>query len=320
VTHPCTPDDLADLRARLAAQEVRSAAQEAEIARLKWRRRAPRRALPLLLAALLVALVPLAMLAANPFTDLNPDSVHNANIDLIYNAGITRGCDPDVAYCPNRNVTREEMASFLARTAGLGDNPPVANALTAQLAATAQRAVTAETANSAGNANTVGGYAPSGLIRVGRSAAPFGTSIGVTANGAGGVYPEPPSAFQPVRTLSLAVPSAGFLHVTGVVGAQRLNGTGPFALYARLRMASDTTGAGASTRQIGFVEQPGVPVSSMSVVWVFPVSAGEQTVVLEVSQGAAGGTGGVAAFHPALTAIYVPFGPAGGTTLETTQP
>jgi hypothetical protein len=125
MAEPHHPDDLAQLRAELAAQR-------AAIARLTRHRQLPRRALPLLLAALLVALVPIAALAANPFVDLNPNSVHNANIDAIYTAGITTGCDPGVAYCPNGLVTREEMASFLARTAGIGGNPPVANAKTAQ--------------------------------------------------------------------------------------------------------------------------------------------------------------------------------------------
>lgn len=120
-------DELARLRARLDAHE-------AEIARLKRRRRLPSRLIPIILTACLVALIPLATLAANPFNDLNFGSVHNANIDLIYNAGITTGCDPGSAYCPSGNVTREEMASFLARTAGLGTNPPVANAKTALLA------------------------------------------------------------------------------------------------------------------------------------------------------------------------------------------
>ncbi|HEY8597804.1 MAG TPA: hypothetical protein VIL85_05195 [Thermomicrobiales bacterium] len=138
------PDDLAQLRARLDAQE-------AEIVRLKHRRRFPRRLPPVLLAALLVALVPLATLAANPFNDLNFGSVHNANIDAIYNAGITTGCDPDVAYCPSGTVTREEMASFLARTAGLGTNPPVANAKTAQ---------------TAGDAALLGGQPPAAYARL----------------------------------------------------------------------------------------------------------------------------------------------------------
>jgi hypothetical protein len=104
----------------------------------RHRARTARRLLPLVLAALLVALVPLAALAANPFNDLT-GGVHDPNIDAIYNAGITRGCDPDVSYCPTGLVTREEMASFLARTAGIGGNPPVANAKTAQTATNANQ-------------------------------------------------------------------------------------------------------------------------------------------------------------------------------------
>ena len=59
-------------------------------------RGASHRRLPLALAALLVAVAPLALLAASPFNDLT-------------------GCVPDVSYCPTANVTRQEMASFLAR-------------------------------------------------------------------------------------------------------------------------------------------------------------------------------------------------------------
>ncbi len=40
-------------------------------------RRLPRRLLPFALVALLLALTPLSLLAANPFTDLVSDSVHN---------------------------------------------------------------------------------------------------------------------------------------------------------------------------------------------------------------------------------------------------
>jgi hypothetical protein len=88
---------------------------------------------------LLVALLPLVAAAANPFfSDLNQAApVHRDNIQAIGNAGITTGFadpnDPSARhYNPKDLVTREEMASFLARTAGLGVNPPVTNALTAQ--------------------------------------------------------------------------------------------------------------------------------------------------------------------------------------------
>jgi hypothetical protein len=146
-----TPRQLAD---ELAALRATVRAQGAELAR---QRRRPRRFAPVALAALLVALVPLATLAAGPFTDLTPGSVHNANIQAIADAGITTGCNPpdNTAYCPNDLVTREQMASFLARAAGLGTNPPVANAKTAQ---TAQ------------NAGAVGGYPAGALNRVAFSA------------------------------------------------------------------------------------------------------------------------------------------------------
>jgi hypothetical protein len=129
------------------ATQRRLALLETEVATLRrqrarrsdWRRR-----LPLALVALLVALVPLGIAAAG-FNDLNPGSPHNANIQAIADAGITKGCDPGVSYCPNGLVTREEMASFLARTAGLGGNAPVVNAKTAQ------------TADQATNAQQLGG-------------------------------------------------------------------------------------------------------------------------------------------------------------------
>jgi hypothetical protein len=144
-----TRAELARLRAELADLRATVSAQQATVAALRpgpHPRRRPRRALPLALAALLVALVPLATLAAG-FTDLNPGSPHNGNIAAIAAAGITTGCNPPdyTQYCPNDYVTREQMASFLARTAGLGGNPPVANAR---------------------NADTVGGYAASALGRV----------------------------------------------------------------------------------------------------------------------------------------------------------
>jgi hypothetical protein len=147
---------VADLTRRLAVAECALASLHASRQHSAWRRR--RFALALV-TGLLAALVPLALFAANPFIDLDPASPHNTNIDAIYNAGITTGCNPPTynKYCPKQAVTREEIASFLARTAGLGGNPPVANALTA---------VNAQTAHSAHNASAVGGYPADTLGRL----------------------------------------------------------------------------------------------------------------------------------------------------------
>lgn len=130
MTDDITRAELAQLRTRVAQLETRQ--------RPRSRLRQLRRFLPLAVVGLLVALMPLSLLAANPFTDLDPaqngPTGHNPNIDAIFNAGITKGCNPPTNdnYCPKDVVTREQMASFLARTAGLGANPPVANAKTAQ--------------------------------------------------------------------------------------------------------------------------------------------------------------------------------------------
>jgi hypothetical protein len=140
MTAPSHADDLSLLRATVAAQQSR-------LARLERRTSRPRRLVPLLLVAFLVALMPMGLLAANAFTDLDPAQAasHNPNIDLIFNAGITTGCGGDpTTYCPKDVVTREQMASFLARTAGLGSYPPVVNAKTAQTAANADHATNAD--------------------------------------------------------------------------------------------------------------------------------------------------------------------------------
>ena len=51
---------------------------------------------------------------------MNSESVHAKNIDALYAAEITTGCGTDpLRFCPDRAVTRAQMASFLARGLGL---------------------------------------------------------------------------------------------------------------------------------------------------------------------------------------------------------
>jgi hypothetical protein len=87
----------------------------------------PRRLVPIVVAFVVGVVVASGVAyGANPFVDVAGNS-HEANIDAIYNAGITTGCDT-THYCPNNNVTRAQMATFLARLGGLGDNFPKTNA------------------------------------------------------------------------------------------------------------------------------------------------------------------------------------------------
>ncbi len=52
-----------------------------------------------------------------PFSD-DDGSIHEADIIALYELGITRGCDTN-RYCPDRSVTRGEMATMLVRAFGL---------------------------------------------------------------------------------------------------------------------------------------------------------------------------------------------------------
>ena len=74
-----------------------------------------------------LALEPLAEPEPEPdperriFTDVSRSSSHYEDIHVLADAGITDGCGPwrDHTYCPDRAVTRAEMASFISRAAGL---------------------------------------------------------------------------------------------------------------------------------------------------------------------------------------------------------
>ena len=60
-------------------------------------------------------LVEVEQLAAG-FVDVDSSSVHAASIDALFAAGITTGCGIDpLRFCPDRAVTRAQMASFLIR-------------------------------------------------------------------------------------------------------------------------------------------------------------------------------------------------------------
>lgn len=68
------------------------------------------------MAAFLARALGLGEASVEPFTDID-SSIHASSINSIYAAGITKGCNPPAnnAYCPDEPITREEMASMLAR-------------------------------------------------------------------------------------------------------------------------------------------------------------------------------------------------------------
>jgi hypothetical protein len=237
--------------------------------------------LPAPCLALLVALLPLGLLAANPFDDLT-GGPHDANIEAIYNAGVTRGCVPDVSYCPTDYVTREEMASFLARLGGLGSNPPAANARTLQ------------------------GYAPSGLARAARGEGTASERLGTTP--------------RLLAQVTVEAPGNGIVLLTGVASPYvppEQGFTCPCVFRAELR--DDATPANSSpwtgtvvTGTFSFGAVQDTWRWAVANTWAFPVAAGTRTFGLYAWQ-----VTGQQSFYGqgTLTALYVPFGRDGGTTL-----
>jgi hypothetical protein len=243
------------LRERVAAQERRRAAPAAP------RRRSRGRLMAVFIGALLAALVPLTLLAANPFTDLNDGSPHNGNIAAIADAGITKGCNPpeNTQYCPNEYVTREQMASFLARAAGLGGSPPVANAKTAQ------------TAGTAGDANTVGGLAPSGLTRFA-----YTTKAGATKVADGG---------QDLLAVTITAPQPAYVRVqfSGTWYAESSGGNCPCTMGASFRLGSGASRLVTTQTLLSLIDSTGFERSSAAGMMVFVVPAGEHTFTLSAS-------------------------------------
>lgn len=68
------------------------------------------------MSTMLVRALDLPIAPPGPFTD-TAGSIHAGNIASLEAAGITKGCDPPTnsLFCPDRGVTRGEMAAFLVR-------------------------------------------------------------------------------------------------------------------------------------------------------------------------------------------------------------
>lgn len=77
-----------------------------------------------MLHTLIALTLALSAFSSGSFTDDN-QSVHEADIEAIAAAGITRGCNPPLNdhFCPDARVTRGEMAAFLSRALELPQPP-----------------------------------------------------------------------------------------------------------------------------------------------------------------------------------------------------
>ncbi len=280
---------LQEVRAELAVLRASHAALERRVRGRGHTRRRGARIVGLLVVALTMALAPLGLLASDRFTDVPPQTQysHHDDINAIADAGITVGCGGDpTTYCPTADVTRGEMASFLARTAGLGTNPPVANA------------------------KTLAGYAPNGLVR---------SAVSVPGNPPtvinDGVYdPNNPAAarFQIVGGVDLYSPGPGFIVVTSTVGIRADGGS------VVVRLSN-----GPRREVFSPVLRADIPAGghyvTLSPTFVFPVGQQPTGSLIRLEAAVIGDPAAVNAVAETLmaTAIFVPFDGLGQPSTKT---
>lgn len=106
--------------------------------------------------------VPTAVWATHSFNDVPNSNTFHEDIEWLKQSGVTKGCNPPTndEFCPEDNVTREQMSAFMRRLAqymGAEDGTPAL----ADAATTADEANHATTAGSASRvtAGQIGGTA-----------------------------------------------------------------------------------------------------------------------------------------------------------------
>jgi len=274
--------DVASLRRELA--ELRREVRRSRAA--GWRSR-------LAMAALALSLVvlPASIAATDRFPDVPTANPHHNDVNQIAAVGITIGF-PDGTYQPDAFVTRGQMASFLARTAGLGGRTPVVNA------ATALTATNATNATNAVSADKLDGFDASGLSRVNVGALPGQVPIDGT--------------FRPLAVATLTIPAPGFVYVTGAATALTSNEGGQISEVGfELR---DTTSGARGLRHLAYVGTINGTAHKQTVAttWVFQVSAaGARSFALDGSRNPFVGIGPAYASNSTISVLYVPFGPGG---------
>lgn len=144
------------------------------------------------------------------------------------------------------------------------------------------------------NADLLDGLHADELVRVGSGGSEINTS-GVT--------------FTALVHVDLDIPASGFVLVTSQAQFQTQSGA-CFPCYAHFRFR-DQTAATTSPVQIASVGNGTTSIINVpgSATWVFPVTSGPRTFSLE--SGTFPSTAGVAVVNPAMTALFIPFGPSG---------
>ena len=247
-----------------------------------------RRLIITLATLLLVAMVPVAVMAAGgTFTD-DDTSIFEADIEWMAANGITSGCGTGL-YCPDDNVTRGQMAAFMKR---LATKKVVA-------AATADHATTADTA---GHATTADSATSATSATSADTAAQADLATNSNALGGKGSTSYQPALFDFEGDQDLTINAAG----TYVIATGEVTTNGPFICRFPSSPQADilvsasgyTSGVGAGETATLFLAADGVQIvgtqrviagddGSFATEWLYSGGGGVETLSLRVVEGGA---------------------------------
>jgi hypothetical protein len=214
-------------------------------------------------------LVPVAVFASHQFNDVPDSHIFHTGISWMKDNNITVGCNPpaNTNYCPDDNVTRGQMATFMKR---LAEN------------------------------NVVDAATLDGLDSTEFAAADALPGVAQTIAGGGVAIP---TVIGTLGTVTLESPAAGwaFVSMDADVQISHVNGVTSISEIGVSATADTFEGDEDKDVQLPGGAASGIYISGQSMNKVFPVVAGSNTFYLVGRQ--TGGTGTLFDVH--LTAMFV---------------
>lgn len=226
--------------------------------------------------------VPVAVYAAHSFDDVPETNTFHSDIAWLADAGITQGCNPpsNDLFCPEDEVTREQMAAFMHRFAsylGAEDGTPA-------------RADHADTADTANDAQQLQGKGVADLV----PRAAFAS------------VPETPSSELPLE-VEITAPAPGVILAHGSVDAY----AGPDEYSCHLYLDGAVVQGSGMASELNNQDNSEENCTTGGGV---AVDAGTHTVTLNLLA-----NDDVATFHQYLWALWVPFDGSGSVPSSATS-
>jgi hypothetical protein len=273
-----------------------------------------RRRLTAFLVALAVLIAtPLAVVAADAFTDVPDTNVFHEDIAWLRDAGVTKGCNPpaNTEFCPSDNVTREQMAAFMRR---LSESKVVdaATAVTAETAGHATSADSATTADNAGDADTLDGKDATAFVEKGEADS-VDRDMTVHEPGLASTYVDGLTPVSATTTsyaeVTITVPDSGFVYLTASTyfDTDHLTATSPDAPRASISDSPTTMNFNSFQFCMTIPALPsGLYRCSISLTAVEPVEAGTHTYYLVADRVFESQADANTIARRTLTAMYFP--------------